>query len=186
MNSSSIRSSLSPDAQRRISAWHNSLHDALNYLHTGDYIYQLPERYHIYQAFEGYPSKVHVSEIARQGLTESALIAFFQVFKSGREGEGIASNRDLARVRGKMKAYVLKQLAWTEEQYDTIYHTLEQKRDQLTAHYDGEAAGFQTINPSLIVMAMRGALLSRSERKDFMLLTTKVFEFVHKVTMNEI
>ena len=129
MNSSSILSTLSRDDQNRISAWRDSLCDTPNYLHIGDYIYQLPEKHHTYQAFGDHSYRVHVPEIARKGLTESALIAFFQVFKSGRQGEGIASNRDLESIRDRMKTYVLKELSWKVEQYDTLYRKLEQKRD---------------------------------------------------------
>lgn len=189
MNSSSILSTLSPGDQNRITAWHNSLNDSLNYLHVGNYLDQLSEldtRYHIYQAFEGHTHRVHISETARQGLTESALIALFQVFKSGRSGYGVASNRNLKSVRDKMRIYVNDQLTWTEKHYESIYQTLEQQRDQLTAHYDGEAAGFKKINSALKTMALRGVHLSQDERADFMSLATKMYEFVHKVITNQI
>ena len=189
-NSPSLKSELSENVINRIFSWENSLQDALKYLHLGEYFIGLENADSTQISYDIGSQKCHINiaHNTKQGLIEAALIAFHQVFASGRDGPGFASNFDqeIRSVRERMKAYVLEQLLWTKEKYDNTLNTLKETRDSLTAHYDGSAANFSQPSPGIKTFAMRGALLNSEEHNDFLLLTRKMAEFVRELLFNDL
>lgn len=178
-----IKLGLSKKSYNRIFIWENALREAYSNLKVEEYIKKNMGRVDNSCNFEmaGQPCYAHSSLAACRALTEIAVILVRQVFSTGNEGNGIASNRgndEVDQIREEMEHYAKKQLSWSDQKYTDFYHLIRDRRNQLLAHYDGVAAEYSEPASGISTIKMIGANLNKSERDKLEELVKVMHEFI--------
>jgi hypothetical protein len=163
-----IRTGLSKECFNRLFVWSQALQKALANLKVDQYLWKNPLEWNTWCIYnhDGKPIRVLVEATASSALVESAVILMRQVFSTGGDGPDFASNRhpDIEQIRREMDAYVRTQLGWPDSEYDEFYRLVRDRRNQLLAHYDGQAADYHEPIPEVASMKIVGANLSCEER----------------------
>src|SRR6267142_562409 len=134
------------EVTNRLIIWQTVLRNARTYLSLAEHLETVHiEHWTTVELYQGCDSRINVGLVAQQGLHESALVGFRQVFTTGNAGPGFADNHapDIQQIRARMEQHVMSQLHLTKEDFRRLLGQFRDQRNERIAHYDGKTADYR-------------------------------------------
>lgn len=122
-----------------------------------------------------------VGPVAQKALIDSAIVLLCQVYSTGSDGPGFASNRDpeVQRIRSEMGERVQSRMRLTKNEFDQFLDRIRKIRNQLVAHYDGCAADYDELSEGVAKMLMPGASLRPEEIDRLEMVVAAMLSYAH-------